>query len=347
MNSPTQGEETNMHNNGPSIEIFACGGAGINIMNSFNGDVNYIRLDTSFANIKEGQNVIILSRKAEGGGKIRVSNSSEIDENIKALNDVHSDINILLYSSSGASGSVIGPLLNKYINSYGKKIINCIIVSDDSEIEIQNSLNTIKSLDAIAKKENIFMPIILLKNTNKYSQKELNEIIAKHVENIYNFFNINTLEIDKNDRLNFISDNEHSCGLRPMNFVCSKVNKNDKDSIDDILICNKINNNNDIVLFHSYMGIGHLNKNGDKVYPIPDFNNKEMSDISIKTKYEGVQVVDSTSSYISVIFPTDMLLKELIQDLETKLLKFENLKAKNKDSLFDNNAEVDATGLVF
>ena len=339
-------------NKGPSIQIYACGGAGINITNSYKGDNGDITLlDTSFANVvTKEQDVITLSRKKEGGGKIRSKNSSEIDENIKELGDIYSDINILLYSTSGASGSVIGPLLNKYINSYNKKIINCIVVSDDSNTEIENTLNTIKSLDAIAKREKIFMPIIIFKNTNKYTQKNLNISIASRLLDIYNFFSVETKEIDKNDRLNFISDHDNGYGLRPMSIIFNKFEKHIKEILDDIVICNSFKNNDeDLILFHSYMGIGYVKENGENEYPIPNFSNNEEQNIevSIKTKYEGVQILEEGNAYVSVIYPTDILLKNLVQELETKLLKFNNLKSKNKDSLFDEDMySPNDTGLV-
>ena len=331
----------------PTATIYGCGGCGINVLNDYGGDDENVikRLDTSFANIKKGQEITVLTRKAEGGGKIRKTNANEVDENIKALSsDFYSDVNILLYSSSGASGSLIGPLLNKYINSYNKKVINCVVVSDNSEIEITNSLNTIKSLDAIAKKDNIFMPIMIFRNTNKYTQREINIAIANHIKNIYDFMTIKVEEIDKADRLNSISDNDGGCGLRPMNLISNKFNN---EILNDIITCNSFkNNNNEIVLLHSYMGIGHVTDK--RVYPTPKFNDDEAFSISIKTKYEGIQVEDKTSSYISIVFPTDVLLKELVQSLETKLLKFKNLKANNNESIFENEdiGDLGDTGLV-
>ena len=336
-------------NSRPSVKILACGGAGINIINSCTlPDDTFTLMDTSHANVKDDQEVISLSRKNEGGGKIRSINATEIDENIYALNDIYYDINILLYSTSGASGSVIGPLLNKYINSHGKKVVNCIVISDDSEKEIQNTLNTIKSLDSIAKRENIFMPIILFHNTNKYTQKELNLAIMSQITDIYNFFSTSVLEIDKTDRLNFLSDDENGCGLRPMNLTRTSPNAKHKKVLKDIIICNSMNDKkNEVILLHSYMGIGYI-KDDEHIYPVPNF--EENLDISIKTKYEGVRSLQKEDiiSYISIIFSTDMLLKTLVQDLNTKLLKFNNLKDKNKESLFgdENTKELTDTGLV-
>ena len=333
----------------PSLKIFALGGCGINIVNSCKMPDGVITLmDTSYANVKEGQEVTTLSRKNEGGGKIRSMNATEIDENIKALDDIYADINVLLYSTSGASGSVIGPLMNKYINSYGKKVINCAVISDDSEKEIQNTLNTIKSLDSIAKRENIFMPIVLFHNTNKYTQKELNTSIVSYIIDIHNLFTISVSEIDKNDRLNFLSDDEGGSGLRPMNLTRTEPNEKHKKILKDIVICNSISNKKDeVILLHSYMGIGYIKKDtGEHIYPIPDLDNGKNIDISIKTKYEGVRSLEDSISFISVIFPTDMLLKNLVHDLGTKLLKFNNLKDKNKESLFGDENVSSSTGLV-
>lgn len=65
----------------------------------------------------------------------------------------------MVFSASGGSGSVIGPLIIKHLNEKQIPVIAMVIGSDESTIAAENTLKTIKSLELVAKNSN--MPVIM------------------------------------------------------------------------------------------------------------------------------------------------------------------------------------------
>jgi hypothetical protein len=113
-------------------------------------------IDTSHSNIKDNikeENVYIL-KDVDGSGKVRKENHEVIGRVIRNVLQDHEpgDFNIVLFSASGGSGSVIGPLVVSELLSRGLPVISIVVGSYESNITATNTLNTLKSLDAISKK---------------------------------------------------------------------------------------------------------------------------------------------------------------------------------------------------
>ena len=117
------------------VVIYGCGGAGINQARRFEGTV--------------------------GSGGLR---KEHVDLIADAVNEILSrlrpgDLNIVVSSLSGGSGSVIAPCLASELLARGLKVIVIGIGSNESEIRVRNSLNAIRSYANIA--EETEKPVVM------------------------------------------------------------------------------------------------------------------------------------------------------------------------------------------
>lgn len=153
------------------IRLFNCGGIGTNIAKVFEPDRNKPRagfgnleavyIDTSDSDLDATiprDAVYLLDKKVtgeviDGSGKIPLENSEEIANVIKEVLSAHPplDFNIINSSLSGGSGSVFARLLARELVNRGCNVVLIAVATWGDRVEIQNSLNCVKSYDAIAR----------------------------------------------------------------------------------------------------------------------------------------------------------------------------------------------------
>lgn len=153
------------------LRVFGCGGAGINLVTHYFGkdaeagmaEMAPALIDTSRSNLMgrkidedstylvEGLMAPVRSAPRTTTLSIRPSNRSWFKSPC--------DMNVVVFSASGGSGSVIGPLIIKHLNEKQIPVIAMVIGSDESTIAAENTLKTIKSLELVAKNSN--MPVIM------------------------------------------------------------------------------------------------------------------------------------------------------------------------------------------
>lgn len=153
------------------VRLYGCGGLGTNIVKTYIDRppapgfatplVSFV--DTSRSNLAgiDDEKSIYVLDKTDGSGKVRKENHAQISAAVKQilLQQTPEDFNIVVFSASGGSGSVIGPLLAKELAARGHSVVVLLAGSSESTITAQNSLNTIKSLAAISKQ--VDTPIVM------------------------------------------------------------------------------------------------------------------------------------------------------------------------------------------
>jgi hypothetical protein len=158
------------------VRLYGCGGLGTNIVKDYIGRQpapgfaitlpSFI--DTSRSNLAgiEDEKTIYVLDKTDGSGKVRKENHAQISAAVKQilLQQPPEDFNIVVFSASGGSGSVIGPLLAKELLARGHSVVVCLAGSSESTITAQNTLNTLKSLSAISKQ--IDTPVVMFYRHN-------------------------------------------------------------------------------------------------------------------------------------------------------------------------------------
>lgn len=147
-----------------SLRLFCCGGFGINNGTHFERAVGQtehgyaetfpVYIDTSMSNLKSDVNPehVFLLEDVDGSGKVRKENHVQIAKTVKAILLEHGpkDVNVVIFSASGGSGSVFGPLLMKELLDRGETVLGIVVGSDNSILEARNTRDTLKSLEAIA-----------------------------------------------------------------------------------------------------------------------------------------------------------------------------------------------------
>lgn len=161
-----------------TIRVFACGGGGINIGKEYlsfheghSADIANFELaciDTSDSNLDDRLiEKTWLFNDLDGSGKIRNSNDKTI---AKAVPDIlrkfkPADLNIVIFTASGGTGSVAGPLILKQLLEDGHVAVGVVTGSYESIKTAENTIGTMKTLDAISRAVN--KPVVIQFGMNR------------------------------------------------------------------------------------------------------------------------------------------------------------------------------------
>lgn len=192
-----------------TIEIIGCGGAGINLARQFAKATlieNVRFFDTSTANIREGEYVWNFSDGSGSGGDRR-ENAREIEKQVPTIPAEHlgeADVVILVFSTAGGSGSVIGPIMAREYARLGRRVICAIIADTSSAKYADNTEATLKTLSAIADNNGIFLPLIVASNDLAPNRAEVDKSLTSSISKTIALIGAPVYEVDRNDRLNWI-----------------------------------------------------------------------------------------------------------------------------------------------
>lgn len=139
-----------------AMTIYACGGAGINVVKQIKDlDININYIDTSASNLKavKSENIYLVE-DMDGAGKNRVvayenfkGNAADVLVRFKPSEQ----LNIVISSLTGGSGAILASLITKELVDQGHNTIVIGLDSDGSLIELSNSVKTLKTYRAISK----------------------------------------------------------------------------------------------------------------------------------------------------------------------------------------------------
>ena len=147
-----------------TVHIYACGGTGVNISKLVSVPVAVVHyIDTSMSNLKSlGSPNIFLVEDMDGAGKNRsvaYENFKDISEDVLVRFKPSEQLNIVVGSLSGGSGSIIAPLLTKELLKKGHNVVVVALDSQTSVIELSNAQKTLKTYKSIS--EAIDRPVSL------------------------------------------------------------------------------------------------------------------------------------------------------------------------------------------
>ncbi|UKS72121.1 tubulin PhuZ [Klebsiella phage KpLz-2_45] len=184
-----------------TVTIYGAGGAGIDILTKL------MRTDLSeLANVKEayvdGSRSNVSERSVQdpdkwyflegvdGAGKIRKTN---YDVTNRSISDIlfklkPSDLNILIFSASGGSGSVIGPKLIEALYAQNKAVLVFLVGSTESGNTTENTMKTISSLRNIAIKNNQFCNVCYESNENNLRNAEVDAIMIATIRAVLDLY---------------------------------------------------------------------------------------------------------------------------------------------------------------
>lgn len=224
-----------------NIRVFAAGGAGINIVSWFekyrdkppnNGfaAISPVYIDTSKSNLTQIHNPehTYLVEGLDGSGKVRKENAQAISEHV--LDILHKfkpgDLTIVVSSMSGGSGSVIAPSLVSELLQRGCAVVVCSVGSTDSRIEIENTINTLKSYEAIAKLRSSPVNMVYRENSSATKRSEVDTQIQGEIVKLAALFSKQNKEMDSSDLANWLRYNKvtsYQPKLTYLDFYADKV----------------------------------------------------------------------------------------------------------------------------
>lgn len=199
------------------VTVFAAGGCGINIASrllnlntSVEGiaDLDIVFIDTSRANLdrKAHHDKTYVIDGLDGSGKVRAENHKQISD--CALDILQSfkptDLNIVLSSGSGGSGSVIAPTLVQELLLRNLPVIVITVGSTDSRIELENTIKTLKSYDAIAQIRKAPVVSMYFENKKDSPRRDNDENICKSITALAALYSKENKELDSSDLHNWL-----------------------------------------------------------------------------------------------------------------------------------------------
>ena len=218
--------------------IYACGGAGTAIASQVassckpqNGfcDMTFNYIDTSKADLSSSikkENCYIF-QNMDGSGSFRAQNYPDIEKRIPEI--IHTfpagDVNVVIHSGAGGSGSVIGPLLVKSLKEKGKVVIVLLIGSKASRIAAKNTVNTFYTYANFA--ENLDSPVSVYYrlNSKETPQSKVDASMATTIVLLSALFSGCNRKLDSADLKNFVDYSKvtgHQPGLAALEITYGK-----------------------------------------------------------------------------------------------------------------------------
>jgi hypothetical protein len=201
-----------------TLRLYGAGGAGVNMTRHFHTAVGEIHpgmaqvhtafIDTSRSNIPDAlgdRDVFILTDSTgvlkDGGGKERSLNHPDIAANIKGLlaKFPPMDMNVVVFSASGGSGSVFGPLLMAEMIRQGLSVVGLVVGSVESVKTVNNTVNTLASLENLATSRELPIVIMYCENNEDSPRAAVDKIFRHAIGSLAVLASRRNAEMDSTD----------------------------------------------------------------------------------------------------------------------------------------------------
>jgi len=206
-----------------TVRLYACGGAAVNIAKPLYvtsqgteagfAEFSVTYVDTSRSNIGnhaedafyliQGQGDTVV----DGSGKVRETNYAA--SSLAVPDILHqfkpADLNIVLHSASGGSGSILGPILASELIAQGKNVIVMMIGSTTCEQEIRNTINTVLSYQGISQKRSKPVNVFYFENGHTGSMRENDSTVLIYLMILAAAWSGKNLGLDSKDLENFLN----------------------------------------------------------------------------------------------------------------------------------------------
>ncbi len=217
------------------VSIYACGGAGINIVGSMPPTGNAgcavamaYAIDTSRSNLDDSpfsSENVFLFEGVDGSGQERSENHVDIAKNAQAILQKFKPgvFNVLVHSGGGGSGSVIaGSLVNEMLQR-GEQLIIVLIGGTATLKQITNTEKTFKSYDNLARNVHR-QPIVVcyLENGPQHPEAAVNATAHASLQALLMLFSGMNNAMDTADLRNWVK-NTGSNEVFALHFVTSEA----------------------------------------------------------------------------------------------------------------------------
>lgn len=260
-----------MSENQNTIKIWANGGAGSGILttilqsqshtanSSDIAKISAVLVDTSRSNYERNSHVLeshkaelVLIPNVDGSGQNRQQNVDRIKPYIGNIVNTHvgaeNELNIVIHSGAGGSGSVLSPLIVKELLNDNRNVLVVMVGDDTTRRYAYNTKSTLQTYEAIAQQTG--KPVICRYYQNHVDSKatiqNINLAISDLITDYRVLFSGKIHSIDSADLANFFHYGKVT-GTEPCLTLISNIsvpNKTTTDSLLNILDKNLGNNYN-------------------------------------------------------------------------------------------------------
>lgn len=201
-----------------NVRIFGCGGGGTNIAYALeklrgNKELGFAEADIAYVDASRSNmrsdipaKSVYLVDGIDGSGKVRSENHAEISLRIKdiLLQFQPADLNIIIATLAGGSGSVIAPLLGRELLQRGVPTIFIGIGDTSTRLDTENTLKSIESFEAIAKATDTPTVLQYLQNSEQLSRSAIDTQVRAMVSSLCSLFSGENRELDSQDLSNWL-----------------------------------------------------------------------------------------------------------------------------------------------
>ena len=107
----------------------------------------------------------------------------------------------------------MAPVIAREYAKRGSRVVVVTVADSQAELFARNTMNTLKTLTAIAENNEMYLPIMQYDN-DTLSRSAVDQIMCKDICTLVHLLHDDATEVDRNDRLNFL-DGKKTFGARP------------------------------------------------------------------------------------------------------------------------------------
>lgn len=252
------------------VTVYSCGGCGANIlkkMPTVSGEgmakmVPYY-IDTSLSNLRSAQvpaESVFLFEGLDGSGKVRAENHEVIAKStLKILQTFKpGNFSIVLHSASGGSGAVIGASLVSELKKRGDQVVVIVIGSTGSEIEIENTLKSLKTYDMIAYKNESPVVTHYLENSTTSGRQKIDGAATTAILALLALFSGLNDELDTADLRNWMKHTKLGNELVSLHFCTSAADYAAAGTVVTVATLAKPEHNTNVSPVPAYQTVGYV-----------------------------------------------------------------------------------------
>lgn len=291
-----------------NLKILGLGGMGINVVHSVISKVptgedfadyditlmdtteatisNYPSLQNNFIKINptKNKNKELDGLSGERKNKLVVEDiRHNVEEHVDKLTINKNDYYVLLFSSSGGSGNIIGSILTKELLKKNANVLVITTIDSSNYLVTHNSIKTLESLDMLSRSLNKPLLLSIFSNNARDSistpdsERRVNTDILKLLAILSMYVSGSTHDLDHQDMSNFFNPSNYKTFRIEPGLYHLDIAMNDITRRDDVLLSRTLLaiNREDIKLprniLHNKTGYAtkeHIEKFGENNFPM-------------------------------------------------------------------------------
>lgn len=271
---------------GAKMNLYCVGGAAFNIGSQFAkyagrndpgfAELSAFYIDASKSNIGSSipDEFIYLVDGLDGSGKRRDSNYVPLSECSKEV--LHqfkpTDVNVVLHSASGGTGSTLGPILVSELLNRGETVIVLLVGSTSSKVEVENTIKTLKSYEMISRKRELPINVHYRENSSSMSRGSVDHDMQMAVMMIAAIFSGSNHELDSSDLKNFINYprvTSYTPKLSYLDFFSNEIIIGKGQSVVSLVTLVDANTSSDTVVPVEYQAVGYVSDKTKELFTVP------------------------------------------------------------------------------